>query len=83
MKKQTKQRVLQEVVKREVSQVTQGLTQFCLLLQSCPPPSSTPDAHVTSPFLPSDLPPMAHLQRGDELWSRCFSSVQVNKEAVG
>ena len=61
--------------------MTQGLTQFSLLLQSCPPPSSSPEAHVTSPFLPADLPPVAHLQQGDELWSRCFSSVQVSKDS--
>ena len=72
---------LQESVRREATQVTQGLTQFSLLLQSCPPPSSSPDVHVTSPFLPADLPPVAHLQQGDELWSRCFSSIQVSKDS--
>ena len=72
---------LQESVRREATQVTQGLTQFSLLLQSCPPPSSSPDVRVTSPFLPADLPPVAHLQRGDELWSRCFSSIQVSKDS--
>ncbi|XP_076466261.1 midasin-like [Babylonia areolata] len=63
-----------ESIKTEVTQVTQGLTQFRLLLEACPSGSGV---DVPSPFLPGDLNPMSHLQRGDELWNKCGASVQA------
>ncbi|XP_070191391.1 midasin-like isoform X1 [Littorina saxatilis] len=73
-----------ESAKNVVTQVAQGLTQFSLLLQSCPPASNTPEASpAVSPFLPADLSPMAHLKHGDELWSRSFTSVQMFLETTG
>lgn len=66
--------------KHQLTQVVQGLTQFSLLLQACPAPGDFSATSNPSPFTPEDLPQMAYLQLGNNLWSKCFDSIKVRRK---